>query len=545
MLLVAPSPYAPGADTVKTPLKVMRALLWSCQTAQAGQQPSQQQQLSREQPSQLSLPQPSQLPLQQPSQLSLPKHARYGSAYRRFGYYWGLGVEHETYIATSQSRIIRSFDAAALKPERYSVNYYAAYKPAALQTALQAVLADASGALTVPVLMNSHSFLDCDVFGEHRTTYERVPKPNPRFAGQTLGNWSQTYSAWLRDEEGRSYVWDGDTVEFITQGFYCATVADVMAELRTTEDRFVAELAQLPRKGILAAYAPLRLSAPANPGWATYLTHPRGVAMFNNGTFHVNVTLPTRLGWDRRPLWPADFVERHRRLARLVQWLEPLWIAAHGSGDPFCGVVGEDVSGFAAGSQRLAVSRYIGVGTFDTNTMPRGKVLQIQRSAAGQLPWYDWLHARTAYAPLDVIGLDINFNKHWSHGLELRIFDQIPLADLEGILRQVVVLMDVALESGAIPDPRTNVQWQRAAGESLLEGAAWRISPEQMGAICAALNIATDIKEPVLAHQALTWLFDNALRSRRGACWRAMVGGGEKKGGCLDLRKLYNLQTAS
>jgi hypothetical protein len=491
--------------------------MWLCQSR-----------LTRPQTSQLPLQQPSQLSLSQPSReqpILLPKHARYGSAYRRFGYYWGLGVEHETYIATSQTRTIRAFDSTTLKPERYSVNYYAAYKTPVLHTALQAVLADASGALTVPVLMNSHSFLNCDVFGEHSTTYERVPKSNPRFARQTLNTWTHSYSAWLRDEEGRSYMWDGDTVEFITQRFYRATVADVMTELRKTEDRFVAELAQLPRKGILAAYAPLRLSAPANPGWATYLTHPRGVSMFNNGTIHINVTLPTRLGWDRRPLWPADFVERHRRLARLVQWLEPLWIAAHGSGDPFCGILGEDVSGvcFADGSQRLAVSRYIGVGTFDTTTMPRGKVLQIQRSAAGPLPWYEWLHARTAYAPLDVIGLDINFNKHWSHGLELRFFDQMPLADLEGILQQVVVLMDVALASQEVPDPRTNVQWQRAVGEALLEGVAWRVSPEQMGAICTALGIATEAKEPMSPADALAWLFERGLLGYRGYCWRAMV----------------------
>ena len=501
----------------------MSALLRWCQRTTSGQDPKQKPGPSLR-PSLRSFQQ--SLPCQGPSQLSLPKHARYGSDYRRFGYYWGLGVEHETYIATSQTRTVRSFDAAALKSERYSVNYYAAYKQPALQSALQATLADASGALVVPVLMNSHSFLNCDVYGEHRTTYERVPKPNGRFAGQTLGNWTQSYSAWLRDEYDRSYVWDGDTVEFITQRFYRATVADVMAELRATEERFVSELGRLPRTGVLAAYAPLRLSAPANPGWATYLTNPRAVSMFNNGTFHVNVTLPTRLGWDRRPWSFADFTDKHRRLARLVQWLEPLWIAVYGSGDPFSKPNEEiviDVSGFAAGSQRLAVSRYIGVGTFDTVTMPRGKILQIQRSAAGPLPWYDWLHARTAYAPLDVIGLDINFNKHWSHGLELRFFDQMPLADLETVIRQVVVLMDVALTGRDVPDPRQNTLWSQAVGSALLEGPAWLLRPEQMGAICTALGIAAEAKEPMSPADALAWLFERGLLGMRGYCWRAML----------------------
>jgi hypothetical protein len=452
---------------------------------------------------------------------ALLKHRRYGTAYQRYGYYWGLGVEHETYLMTSQTRTVRIFDAAALKPERYSVNYYAAYQPADLSGALAAVLEASGGALTVPVLVNSHSFTHCDVTGEHKTTYEKVPKPNPRFNGETMFEWSKRYSAWLRDEHDRSYTWDGDTVEFMTQNFYCARVRDVMAELEATEARFVTEIQKLPRQGVLVAYSPLTLAAPVNQPWATYLTNPRAVSMFNNGTLHVNVTLPTRLGWNRRPLWWDDFVDKHRRLARLVQWLEPLWIAVYGSGDPFHSRLG--FQRFAAGSQRLAVSRYIGVGTFDTVTMPRGKILQIQKAAAGPLPWYDWLHARTAYAPLDVIGLDINFNKHWSHGLELRMFDQMAMGDLREVLEQVVVLMDVALGVKAVPDPRFDIQWIRAAGTSLYDGAAWHVSPEFMNVICRAFGVDPDVKEPLGAVEALAWLM-KALEGRRGACWRSLVG---------------------
>jgi hypothetical protein len=188
-------------------------------------------------------------------------------------------------------------------------------------------------------------------------------------------------------------------------------------------------------------------------------------------------------------------------------------------------------AGFAAGSQRLAVSRYIGLGTFDTVTMPRGKILQVPRSSVGPLPWYEWLQNRTAYAPLNVIGLDINFNKHWSHGLELRFFDQMPLADLETVMRQIVVLMDVALTGRDIPDPRRDTLWSQAAGSALLEGPAWLLRPEQMGAICTALGIAAEAKEPMRPVDALTWLFETGLIGYRGYCWRAMVGG-EKPVGC-------------
>jgi hypothetical protein len=453
---------------------------------------------------------------------NLPKHERYNNAYRAWGWYWGLGVEHETYIATSQTRRVPGFTVANMKPERYSVSYYRNYKYEPLMAALAAVVADVSGGggLNVPVLMNCHSLTDCDIYGEHQTTYERVPTPNSRYAGQSLYEWMCTHSQWLRDELGNVFMWDGDTVEFMTQRFYRARVADVIAELRAGYERFVAEINRIPRAGLLAAYAPLRLATPINEPWATYLTHQRGVAMFNNGTIHINATMPTRLDWRCRPLRWGRFVEEHRRLARLIQWMEPLWIAVYGSGDPLRRVSRR----YAAGSQRLAVSRYIGVGTYDTETMPTGKIVQLQKPAeTGPLPWYDWLHARTDYAPLGVVGLDLNFNKHGAHGLEIRIFDQMSLEAVEACLRDVVVLMDVARSRVTIPNPVRDGRWQRATGYALYDGSRWKVEPEYCIALAAALGTGGDFKEPRSVGAALAWV-RGELVSARSYCWREMVG---------------------
>jgi hypothetical protein len=452
---------------------------------------------------------------------NLPKHERYGSAYRRFGWFWGLGVEHETYLLSSQTRKITAFDAATMKSERYSVSYYKNYQDGPLRAALADVVAAAGGSLTVPVILNCHSLTDCDVFGEHATTYERQPKPNPKYTGATMYDWMCQHSPWLRDEIGKVFMWDGDTVEFMTQRFYCATVGSVMKELEDGERRFEVEMAQLPKAGVLIAYGPLRLAAPRNEPWATHLTNPRAVSMFNNGTFHINVTLPTRLGFNRQPLKPAKFLRQHRRLARLIQWVEPLWVAVHGSGDPFATASPQFGTQFAAGSQRLAVSRYIGLGTYDTDTMPVGKILQIPKQR-GDYPWYDWLHERTAYAPLDVVGLDLNFNKHGAHGLELRFLDQMPLDALRAIMEQVVVLCDVAREKWMPDKPQGNRQWQQAVGFALLYGSAWRVEPEFMNALCRALRIPSGCKEPMWASQALPWLFQQ-LEGRKGYCCKMML----------------------
>jgi hypothetical protein len=442
---------------------------------------------------------------------NLPKHSRYQSAYGRFDWYWGLGVEHETYIMTSQTHDISGFTEQNMRPERYSVSYYKNYRTEALMPALQEIRN-----IRVPILMNNHSLVDCDLSGEHRTTYERSPKPNPQYTGESVYDYLCRHSDWLREQKERAFTWDGDTVEFMTQDFYRATVDRVLAELNTIEWRFVEELRRVPAVGVLRDYGPLSLASPRNEPFATYLTNPSAVSMFNNGTFHVNATLPTRLGFNREPLWRADFIEKHRRLARFVQWMEPLWIAVFGSGDPLVG------SGFAAGSQRLAVSRYIGVGTFDTTTMPTGKILQIKKADAGY-PWYDV--SGSAYAPLGVIGLDINFNKHWAHGLELRIFDQMSMSSLRSVLEHVVLLMDLALTCESVSDPRTEAVWQNAAKAAIFEGPRWAIEPEQWAAFCRVLGI---VVEPLTSNDPaviLRALMEAVKNQKQGLCWRLMVEG--------------------
>ena len=448
---------------------------------------------------------------------NLPKHERYRHAYSRFGFYWGLGIEHETYIMTNHVKKIKTFENQ-MKPERYCVSYYRAYLQEPLIMALACTCKDAGEYLTLPILMNGHSLTQCDVNGEHATTYERVPKPNPKYAGQSLFDWACIYSTWLRAEVGRIFMWDGDTVEFMTQRFYRATIASVMSELKEGEARFVQELQQLPKQGIIAGYGPLTLACPRNEPFATFVTNKANVSMFNNGTIHINVTLPTRLGFNKTPFWPRDFLEKHRRLARLVQWLEPLWIAVHGSGDPLASGIYDGY--FAKGSQRLAVSRYIGVGTFDTTTMPVGKILQVAKADVGSVPWY---RTDTAYAPLDVIGLDINYNKHWAHGLELRFLDQLPFESLESVMQQVVILMDMANEPGIkVPDPRTSPLWISAARSAIYDGPDWSVAPEELNALCGALGIAAETKEPLCPSQALAWIF-SGLEDRKAYCWKNMV----------------------
>ena len=445
----------------------------------------------------------------------LPKHSHYKSAYRKFDWYWGLGIEHETYLKSKQTVAFSTF-VETMKPERYSVNYLSVYDPQVLQETLLKLFHERNGQLSVPVLMNCHSFMYTDWLGTHKTTYEKIPKANPKFSGKTLFEWSCERSKWISEHFGTKFLWDGDTIEFVTQGFYKARVKDVLTELRETEDKFVAELNRLPKQGVLGQYGPFTVASPRNEPFAVHITNPNHFAMFNNGTIHINLTLPTRLGWTATPLCWRSFVNQHRRLARLIQWLEPCLIATYGSGDP----LSQLDERFAKGSQRVAVSRYIGLGTFDTDKMPRGKILQIPR---GNLPWYDWLAERTAYQGMDKIGLDINFNKHGAHGLELRCFDQMSWESLEELLLRLVLVMDCSLSMRSAENPVHNKVWQEAAGFALLEGRAWNMSLEQMETIGKVFSIHNWIhKEPLGVTDFLQGLFSR-LDGRKGICWKRMV----------------------
>ena len=451
----------------------------------------------------------------------LPKHIKYKAAYKRFDYYWGIGIEHETYLKTTQTKYITTFEGA-MKQERYSVNYYAVYKPEPLKNALAQYIALEGGTLKVPMLVNSHSLTYCDIYNIHRTTYEKVPKPNPLYASQTFWEWICEVSPWLRDAFDECFTWDGDTVEFMTQRFYKATVKGCMDELRYITGKFEAELKRLPRKGFLSGYGPLSLAAPRNEPFAIHLTNLRNVAMFNNGTLHINLTLPTRLGWNHKPLFWKQFVERHRRLARLIQWLEPILIAVYGSGDPLSTVSDR----YAAGSQRVAVSRYIGLGTFDTNIMFAGKILTMKRSQLNPMPWYDWLANQTDYTQLDSIGMDLNFNKHGAHGLELRFFDQMPYDSLEHLMKVLVLVMDTSLlfKGSSIKNPCKNTIWQEAAGKSLLDGKGWQLSVEQQESIYTTFRISEIIcKEPMYVEDVWKTLAQ-CLERYKGPCWKYMVG---------------------
>jgi hypothetical protein len=460
----------------------------------------------------------------------LTKHKKYKSKYGENELFWGLGIEEETYLQFTKpifvaTPIIRQNH----KEERYSVNYYASFKPG-YEEAFEKVFPDASGCVAMPLFVNSHCLSKLDTDGNHDTTYEKVPQPNPKFKGKTLFTELQEFCPGVfKEEYEKNFTFDGDSIEFMTLDFYKATVGATIKELIDYKQAFLqkinAFLLEKKRwrdKGLLEW--PRK-----NPGWAVFYSNPRNVAMFNNGTYHINITLPSLLGAkdtesDLPPplLYPDIFQHQHKKAILLYQWLEPLLIAVYGSPDPFS----TSCTGFAKGSQRCAISRYIGVGTYDTSVMKEGKILtqEVTGIRGADMPfwWYGRFHAISAYNGLNKIGLDINYKKHYNHGIELRFFDWFHEDWLGGLLTFLVGLADCALDRPEADEPALSETWNDLVFGVFTEGGQFIMTGQMTGMYEKILGIELPEKINVLEGFALL-AKEMKVKYKEGVCSRVML----------------------
>jgi hypothetical protein len=429
-----------------------------------------------------------------PKPIILDKHRHYGSVYRPNDLYWGIGIEREFYLQSSKVQTVkRDWLLTNQRPERYSVRYFQSYKPETVRTAIENIYTESEN-IQLPILFNSHALYRCDRDGQHQTTYERVPKPNPYHDGKVIFEYmcdSRKGNNTFRRDYERSFCFDGDSIELTTQNFYKCTAEDAVDELQRLAANWISEAnLALNTAGILKDHLPLRW-ATANHGLAVMWTNPKNLSIFNNGTYHINLTAPTRLDSAGRILDRKDFVARHKKIIRFFQWIEPLLIVKYGSGDVFSRA--RSVQGFSRGSLRCAMSRYIGVGTYDTDTMPNGKLLTVETETSPvgcTTGWYQMYHQESCYTALKEIGLDILFNKHFNHGVELRIFDWFPENKLYELLRILILCMDQALSLSDIPDPRKSRVWNKMCMRAVAEGCSgFKIWNGERSEMNAALGI--------------------------------------------------------
>lgn len=391
------------------------------------------------------------------------KHKKYKDSYGENELYWGFGIEEETYL---QFEKLLNVAAPIFKNnhnrERYSVDYYKSYKPEFKELMLQEVSAPF---IELPYYVNSHSFLNMDVKGEHITTYAKKPLPNKKYLGKTFFEELKEFNpAIFNDMYEKNFTFDGDTLEFMTLNFYKTDVRAVIKELIKSKSLFLKSLNAYVSKSKNFLYEGRFIYPPINAPYTVYHSNPKNIAMFNNGTYHINITLPTLLGpkdlsGNPTLMYPEKFKEDHKKCIQLYQWLEPILVANYGTADP----LSKKSDKYSKASQRCALSRYISLGTYNTETMIEGKILTVPYStldvAKQDFWWYNTYHASSGYMKLEAVGMDINYKKHYTHGIELRILDWFDESRLQELCRLLIYVADASADAKHIVNPSYSKTW--------------------------------------------------------------------------------------
>jgi hypothetical protein len=415
-------------------------------------------------------------------------------------YYWGIGLENETYLQFEESLLVSgAFIQEKIGCERYSIDYRKCYRTESYKLPVETAF-DKSKNYKVSRMMNSHSLDKVDLNWQHKTIAGTDPiEDNPEYAGKSiLENFLETQpyniQSMLTQKTNPmgSVNFDGDSIEFVTKYFENRTVSDSCDELAATKKLFIDKINE---SGVLDG----TLSFPDyNIGFNVFMSNQENIVLFNNGTYHFHLTLPTLTENSRIVDYP-EFDRIHANAIYLLQWFEPLFIATLGSPDIMQVISSKHGlnTQFAGGSMRNAMSRYTGVGTFH-KSMPKGKVLTypvedfrklLKFRKEENIWWRDQIGTDFDYELLSDVGLDFNQEKMYQSGFEFRSFDEFPASYLPELLHAIITICEHSLNLPDVPWCHDSVVWNNLVFKSLKYGYQTEITAEEKEEILNVLNL--------------------------------------------------------
>jgi len=420
------------------------------------------------------------------------KHMKYMNVYDNMSeptMFWALGIENESYVMMKKLQPATSFAKLKPKRERYSVDYYKNFKPEQLENTLQTLRT--SSQLTYPIYINSHTFQKTDKNLQHKTFYDVKSTPNPVFT-ESIHDVLLRECPFYQSVYNTSVVFDGDSIEFITQKFQNTTVSDCMNEFTELKRKFRKEVFPFFEKWNIGTV----MFPDHNYGLVTFLTtNKSNLLVCNNGTIHINLTLPTML--QHGVILDKDrFAKEHLTLIDYIQVVEPLLVACYGTPDVFSIVD----PAYSIGSLRVSMSRYISLQTFNTGVPVNGKLLVMDKPTDPTF-WYNQLE--TPYLPIDQIGYDVNFNKFKNHGVEIRFFEWFPEEYLGDVMNFIILLAQHSLTRGSFSLDK--LKYNNLIKNCVQKGFTYLISIEDCNVILNDLGLPC-IDRELTAHELLSSL---------------------------------------
>ncbi|WP_367769470.1 hypothetical protein AB3G33_11285 [Flavobacterium sp. WC2421] len=428
-------------------------------------------------------------------------------------YYWGIGLENETYMQFEDPLIVSGdFIQEKIGFEKYSIDYRKCYKPESIAPLLVTAFSSDKN-YKVSRMMNSHSLEKLDINFQHKTipainavtnsdqAADGKPQSidNPEYIGQSIMERfleKQPYNIQSmitqREKTMGSVHFDGDSIEFVTKYFENRTIVDSCNELKATKKLF---LDKINESSVLKE----KLSFPDyNTGLNMFMTNQENLVLFNNGTYHFHITLPTLTENSRIVDYPA-FDKTHANAIYLLQWFEPFFIATLGSPD-IMGVISNthDLDkNYTLGSMRNAMSRYIGVGTYN-KSMPKGKILTykvddfralLQFKKEDNIWWRDQIEKEMEYELLPEVGLDFNQEKMYQSGFEFRSLDEFPATYLNDVLFSIILICEHALNLPDVKWGHDSEAWNNLVFKTLKYGYLTEINPEEKEEVLDLLQL--------------------------------------------------------
>ena len=420
-------------------------------------------------------------------------------------YYWGIGLENETYLQFEESLVVSGqFIQEKMGRERYSIDYLKCYKEGSLENLLAKAF-DTNKNYSVSQMMNSHSLEKLDIHFQHKTIQSAPPLlDNPDYAGKSILELfleKQPYQIQSmltqKNNPMGSIIFDGDTIEFVTKYYENRTIQESFNELKASKKIFLDKLNE-------SKILPGLLTYPQyNIGINMFMSNQKKLVLFNNGTFHFHITLPT-LAEDSRIVDYAAFDQAHHKAIYLLQWFEPLFIATLGSPD-IMSVISDKFDmeeKFAGGSMRNAMSRYTGVGTYH-KSMPKGKVLTFPVDEFRKLLnfkkeeniwWRDRIESELCYELLSDVGLDFNREKLYQSGYEFRSFDEFPTEYLPEVLHAIVLISEHAQHIEDVEWASNNAIWNNLVFKTLTQGYKTEMTEEEKNEIVRVFKLPASLQ---------------------------------------------------
>lgn len=444
--------------------------------------------------------------------------------------FWGIGLENECYLQ-SKYKIIKGKDIIKMVGrERYSVDYTVNYDIKHVKNIMSQVY-QSDKLYLVSSMLNAHSLDKMDRNGEHKTTYQSEPKTNFKFSGKSvLEEWFD-YDSEIKQlinpktNTETNIFFDGDTIEFITEKFYKTNTDCVIQELINNKKYFIDKFNDFKVNTKLWEDMGEIKYVDMHPGLNIFKSQPNKIVFFNNTTVHIHLTLPTKIN-NGLIVDKNLFIETHSKAIKILQWFEPFFICTLGSPDILQWVYekynGSSENYFSRGSMRAAMSRYIGIGTYDAELMKKGKLLT---SPADDLRpknntvkwWRDMINEDLLYnLPKNDMGFDFNYGKHYQSGLEFRILDAMPLETLKDVLDVIILICESSYSYeriSNIPSCSTSQTWNNLVYKSLVYGYQATINKNEMHDILRVLNISIKFTDDKMTledfyYEVLEHLFD-------------------------------------